>query len=428
MTQTTRNKQPARQSVKKYAVFTLMFVVFGICLWWIFAPSAAERLDKQQQAGFNTTLPDPEDAGIVRNKKTAYEQEQQRLKAAEKIRSLEEYAFSLEQPDGTAAEELPATQIPADPRSRQLSGVTSSYSGTCEDNSFAASDAAYRQIEKTLHNFYDDPPQENIETARLREEVEALRASLAAQTPPQSAYDEQVALMEKSYELAAKYLPGQQGRHAGAAATGRSGNVPVVPVAPLERSVVSALGSAQGDSAQLATPHRQGFNTAVGMPHAAPKNTILACVDGDQTLIDGQRVRLRLLAEMLVGGSVLPCNTPLVGVAKIQGERLNVTITSIEYRQTVLPVALIVYDCDGQQGICVPHSAEISAAKEVAANLGQNLGTTVSITNQSARDQLLAELGKGAIQGASQYVSKKIRTVKVHLKEGYRVMLRPGKD
>ena len=48
---------------------------------------------------------------------------------------------------------------------------------------------------------------------------------------------------------------------------------------------------------------------------------------------------------------------------------------------------------------------EISAAKEVAANLGQNVGTTVSITNQSAGGQLLSELGKGAIQGVSQYVS-----------------------
>ena len=53
----------------------------------------------------------------------------------------------------------------------------------------------------------------------------------------------------------------------------------------------------------------------------------------------------------------------------------------------------------------------------------QNLGTSISITNQSAGDQLLSELGKGAIQGVSQYISRKMREEKVHLKSGYTLML-----
>ena len=56
------------------------------------------------------------------------------------------------------------------------------------------------------------------------------------------------------------------------------------------------------------------------------------------------------------------------------------------------------YDNDGQGGIFIPGSMEANAVREVAANLGQNLGTSISITNQSAGDQLLSELGKGAIQ------------------------------
>ena len=168
---------------------------------------------------------------------------------------------------------------------------------------------------------------------------------------------------------------------------------------------------------------RRTFHTAVGEEPSATKNTIRACVDCDQTLTDGQGVRLRLLEQMRAGNLVLPRNTLIVGTGKIEGERLGITVTSIEYAGTILPVELSVYDSDGQLGIHIPLSMEISAAKEVAANLGQNVGTTVSITNQSAGGQLLSELGKGAIQGVSQYVSKKIRTVKVHLKEGYRVMI-----
>ena len=34
-----------------------------------------------------------------------------------------------------------------------------------------------------------------------------------------------------------------------------------------------------------------------------------------------------------------------------------------------------------------------------------------------------SELGRGAIQGVSQYISKKMREEKVHLKSGYGLML-----
>ena len=87
------------------------------------------------------------------------------------------------------------------------------------------------------------------------------------------------------------------------------------------------------------------------------------------------------------------------------------------------PWKLTVLDSDGQAGIFIPGSTEANAVREVAANMGQNLGTTISITNQSAGDQLLSELGRGAIQGVSQYISKKMREEKVHLKSGYGLML-----
>jgi hypothetical protein len=39
---------------------------------------------------------------------------------------------------------------------------------------------------------------------------------------------------------------------------------------------------------------------------------------------------------------------------------------------------------------------------------------------------LAADLGKGLIQGASQYISKKMSAVKVTIKAGYQVLLLPG--
>ena len=126
---------------------------------------------------------------------------------------------------------------------------------------------------------------------------------------------------------------------------------------------------------------------------------------------------------MRVGKYVLPRNTLITGEGSIKGERLDIEILQVEHNGTIIPVELTVHDNDGQAGIFIPGSMEASAAKEMAANLGQNLGTSISITNQSAGDQLLSEVGLGAIQGVSQYISKKMREEKVHLKSGYTLML-----
>ena len=51
----------------------------------------------------------------------------------------------------------------------------------------------------------------------------------------------------------------------------------------------------------------------------------------------------------------------VVGTGKIQGERLDIEITSLEYDGTIIPVELAVYDTDGQPGIFIPNSMEMNA-------------------------------------------------------------------
>ena len=244
-------------------------------------------------------------------------------------------------------------------------------------------------------------------------------------------YEEQVALLEKSYELAAKYTPGKDG----ARTESREETEPVsnsrkpkaVPVGQVSTPVVSSLHQPISDSvlfARLEQSGNMGFHTAVGNSgEKYSRNTIRACVHGDQTVTSGQGVRLRLLEPMRVGRYTLPRNSIVTGEGRIQGERLGIGIIQVEHGGVIIPVELTVYDNDGQDGIFIPGSMEANAVREVAANLGQNLGTSISITNQSAKDQLLSELGRGAIQGVSQYISRKMREEKVHLKSGYTLML-----
>ena len=348
-----------------------------------------------------------------------------RVKQEQKMRTLEDFTAMTTDDDEEEVVEIPEEQ-------RYTGGGGSSYrSGSSRSNSFSTSTSAYNDINATLGSFYEEP-REDPEKEALKAELEELKQSMAQQQNSQPTYADQVALLEKSYELAAKYMPSNATSTSEGAAeevetTTRSGKAKAQPVGHVTTPVVSALAQPVSDSAMIARLSQSaggGFHTAVGeAPAETSRNTIKACVHGDQTITSGQSVRLRLLEAMRVGKYVLPRNTLITGEGSIKGERLDIEILQVEHNGTIIPVELTVHDNDGQAGIFIPGSMEASAAKEMAANLGQNLGTSISITNQSAGDQLLSEVGHGAKQGVSQYISKKMREEKVHLKSGYTLML-----
>ena len=69
-----------------------------------------------------------------------------------------------------------------------------------------SSAAAYRDLNATLGNFYEQPKNDNAEMDELLERIASLESELESEKGKASAMDDQVALMEKSYELAAKYM------------------------------------------------------------------------------------------------------------------------------------------------------------------------------------------------------------------------------
>ena len=419
------NALKRKEQIKKILVYGGMVMLCLVSFYFIFKPSKEQVQAEQQKVGFNAELPDPRGAGIEADKIAAYELEDMRVKQEQKMRTLEDFTAMT-----TDDEEEEVVEIPEEPR---YTGGGSSYrsGSSSRSNSFSSSTSAYNDINATLGSFYEEP-REDPEKEALKAELEELKQSMAQQQNSQPTYADQVALLEKSYELAAKYMPGGTATTSESAAeevesTTRSGKAKAQPVGHVTTPVVSALAQPVSDSVMIARLSQSvggGFHTAVGeAPAETSRNTIKACVHGDQTITSGQSVRLRLLEAMRVGKYVLPRNTLITGEGSIKGERLDIEILQVEHNGTIIPVELTVHDNDGQAGIFIPGSMEASAAKEMAANLGQNLGTSISITNQSAGDQLLSEVGRGAIQGVSQYISKKMREEKVHLKSGYTLML-----
>ncbi len=151
-------------------------------------------------------------------------------------------------------------------------------------------------------------------------------------------------------------------------------------------------------------------------------NTIRACVAEETTVTTGSRVKLRLLEPLRIGDIPVPANTSLYGTARIEGQRLNLVITSIESSGNVVPVELTAYDTDGQKGLFIPNSTERTAAKEALAGIGQSFGTSVSFA-RGAGQQVAMDVTRGVMSGGSQYLATKMREVKITLKSGYQILL-----
>ena len=424
-----------RQRRRKMLVYPLMGLLFIGSMWLIFAPSDKDKAEAQQGIGFNTEMPLPAQSGIIADKRTAYEQARLEEKQKERRAQMNDLAALFSDKDDEAETKTEDFDL-LNPTPQQPART---YGGSSPRQPIRSSAAAYEEINRTLGTFYETP-QDDPEKEELRERIEELEAMMARQAEPSgSTLDDQVALLEKSYELAAKYMPAGQGgttQQPSAADTEedkktvRNGKAVAQPVGQVAERIVSSLAQPITDSEFITaqTDERNfGFQTAVGTSTAVGRNTIPACVHGNQTVTDGQSVRLRLTEPMQVAGVRIPRNTVIVGAARVQGERLGIDITSLEYRGTIIPVELAVFDSDGQEGIFIPNSMEVSAAKEVAANMGASLGSSINISTDAGA-QLASDLGKGLIQGTSQYIAKKMRAVKVHLKAGYKVMLYQPED
>ncbi len=418
---------------QKMIVLPAMVLVFIGAMWWIFAPSS----DKKEQAGtngYNTEMPDADKANrhIIGDKMKAYEQGALEERQENRNRTMQELGdmFDREVAEADGGRDFDLANI----ESAEDATVTSSAPKTIQSSA-----AAYRDLNATLGNFYEQPKNDNTEMDELLQRIASLETELESEKDKASSMDDQVALMEKSYELAAKYMGGQNNGKPETVQTsepspvqkaGKAGKNRAAPVRQVAHQVVSSLSQPMSNAefvSSFSQERNRSFNTAIGGTTISDKNTISACVYGAQSVTDGQAVKLRLLEPMAVADRIIPRNAVVVGTAKIQGERLDIAITSLEYDGTIIPVELVVYDTDGLSGIFIPNSMEMNAVREVAANMGGSLGSNINIST-NAGAQLASDLGKGLIQGTSQYIAKKMRTVKVHLKAGYKVMLYQDRD
>lgn len=412
--------QNNKEKLKKPLIFGLMAIVFVGCMYLIFKPSEDKKVI--ENVGLNDAVPQATGAGMPADKGKAYEQEMLERKEQEKRSAL----TTLSDYWNTEDKEEPIDeQLPEEDQSNSYGGSRSSgRNGNHTLNS-------YRNAQNTLGSFYQD---NNSETTELRRQLEEMKEKLADKDVPKSVtVDDQLALMEKSYQMAAKYLPTNTNsaevapvREASTATAGSTQKEHFVAFTPTRKNTVSALYREPTDSAFLANwseTRNRGFYTAGSTEQAVqPKNSIKASVHETQTIIGETGVRLRLLEPAKTPNRTIPQGTIVTANAKFQGGRLQLKIIFIELEGSIIPVDITIYDLDGQQGLYVPYSPEMNALTEMAGNMSQTSGTSIMLT-QSAGQQVAADLSRGAVQGISGYFAKKIKTPQVTLKAGHQVFL-----
>ncbi len=398
----------------KFAVYPLFFLIFAGIVLLIYSPTEKEKAEAEKERGFNTEIPSPEESRMEGNKVSAYEREalskKERGRKDTFLEMSELFNRNKDRKDTIPSVDSGVNlELPSVPETAQT------------HNPVRSSTSAYRDMNRSLTTIYT--PRETSREEELLRRIKELEKRQNMEPSQEQSLEEKMALMEKSYELAARYN-GKQTPSV-TPTDDRKDRTSVKPVKRIRQEVVSSLAQPVSDGDFIAGTSEErstGFHTPVGRTPVSDRNTIAACVHGTQTVSDGQALRVRLLEAMAVDDRLIPKGTVLTGRTRIQGERMDIVITNVEYQGTVIPVELEVYDADGQQGILVPNSLEYDAVREIAAGMGGSMGSSISISTDAGA-QIASDLGKGVIQGVSQYITKKMSTVKVTLKAGHRLLL-----
>ncbi len=97
-------------------------------------------------------------------------------------------------------------------------------------------------------------------------------------------------------------------------------------------------------------------------------NRFKACIHGDQTVVTGSTVRMRLLEDVTVAGMKIPANTLFYGMATLGASRLDVVVSSLKVGDNINPVSFVIYDNDAMEGLNLPNNLKEREADAEAAD------------------------------------------------------------
>ena len=298
-----------QEQLRKGLVFGGLGLICALSLWFIFAPSDKDKAAEQE--GLNKDIPEATVRQLTDNKLKSYE-------LGDKSASESETQAEIGRLSDYFAEE---------PASLDAQGQSSS-------TKIEGSLQRYEENKRLLSSFYATDPNAEERDA-LRAENEDLREALRKKESEEDDEEEkQLRLMERSYQMASKYLPkgGELPAKAFLRAEERTIVEPDAESALQEprmevlaepKHMVSSLAQPMADSTFMqeygSKERHLGFHSALAQHSSVQRNTLPVVVDHTTTLREGNYVALRLLESAHIGELRIPRQSLLIAQASSEG-------------------------------------------------------------------------------------------------------------
>lgn len=405
----TNKQTPDNSKLKQWLVMGIIVCVFLGALYMILRPYLVKD-DKDGNGQLITEVPDADVAKLPEDKLSAYK--------------------------GTGLVDLGEEKV--DPQLQRIYDEMDSSddrrsASSREDESDPYDDEGYQSSQEMYAQFARDQ-EERDRMARLESQVADLERE------KQELADERKYLTElgeiKDRQIAVNDIYSNAYRRATAEPEPapeppKDPNAPVsfdaVGAKTVDPSVVSTL-SQSGRDASSQQAHeallQNRFTTSVGSLRSETivKNTMRAIIDETKTIKLGDEVKMRLMEDIQIGTMVVPKGTIVVAKSNLASNRLQLKVSSIEYRGRIVGVTLSAFDLNGQEGLYVPVTAEAMGLKALGEGLAETATGGISI-QQSGKDQILANVSNGLIRAGGNYLRSKAGEVKIKIKAGYQLYL-----
>ena len=212
--------------------------------------------------------------------------------------------------------------------------------------------------------------------------------------------------------LLALNSPGTSPATAAAATVASAPKKEMTVITQVRPSVVSSM---RQQSVQTTNGfHTLGETTGSGVS----MNAVPAVIHDDQVVEQGSTVKMRLLQDVQLEGHLIPRNSFLYGTCNMNGNRLTIAATSVQFQGNLLPISLKAFDIDGNEGLNIPGSMNRDALKQGAS---QGVGSADLLTMSPS---LGAQAAGIAIQTGKALTGRKIQAIKIHLKANYQLLLK----
>ncbi|MDE5417592.1 conjugative transposon protein TraM [Labilibaculum sp. DW002] len=133
-------------------------------------------------------------------------------------------------------------------------------------------------------------------------------------------------------------------------------------------------------------------------------------------VLNGNRIKMRLLEDAWLDGRKVLENSFLYGICKINNERLYIRVSNFPVADYFLPVNLEIHDLDGLPGLYIPDNVSRRVSKEVGSRT--NASSLWGMSNDP-----IANMGISAADQTTRSLLKRVRLKKVSIKKNTLVYL-----